>query len=268
MTYLDPICTFVFSFLVILTTVGIFKRSIAILMERAPRGINTEEVKEAICDIPGVLDVKALHIWSLTVGQSVLAGTIYLQPEVQEVKKATAIIARTRSMIRTRYNIRKCTLQIEMYTHHLQKALQFVDDEATATTMTPPTSSPAASSSLSPSAVAMLKSSITGASGDRHLHQHGSAHSLDALARHDQDIIFSIGDDDHDHDHHSHHHGHGHSQEHQHLAHPTPMTQAPPIQRAGTPLSLYRENRRQSGEESESEMEQEGQLLSEPNRWA
>ncbi|KAK3832530.1 MAG: cation efflux protein, partial [Linnemannia elongata] len=113
MTYLDPICTFIFSFLVILTTIGIFKRSIAILMERAPRGINTEEVKEAICDIPGVLDVKSLHIWSLTIGQPVLAGTVYLQPEVQEVKKAAAIIARTRSMIRKRYNIRQCTLQIE-----------------------------------------------------------------------------------------------------------------------------------------------------------
>ncbi|KAG9066285.1 hypothetical protein KI688_001506 [Linnemannia hyalina] len=260
MTYLDPICTFVFSFLVILTTIGIFKRSIAILMERTPRAINTEEVKEAICDIPGVLDVKSLHIWSLTIGQTVLAGTVYLQPEVQEVKKAAAIIARTRSMIRKRYNIRQCTLQIEMYTRHLQKALQFVDDDAT-----PPTSS-----TLSPSAAAMLKSTTTGSSEDHHHHQHGSAHSLDTLARHDQDIIFSIGDDDHDHDH---HHGHGHSHNHSHhshshLANPTPMTQAPPIQRAGTPLDQYLENRRQSGEESESEMEQEGQLLTEPNRWA
>ncbi|KAG0063028.1 hypothetical protein BGZ89_010217 [Linnemannia elongata] len=264
MTYLDPICTFVFSFLVILTTIGIFKRSISILMERAPRGINTEEVKEAICDIPGVLDVKSLHIWSLTIGKSVLAGTVYLQPEVQDVKKAAAIIARTRSMIRKRYNIRQCTLQIEMYTRHLQKALQFVDDNAT-----PPTSS-TGSSSLSPSAVAMLKSTTTGSSGNHHHHQHGSAHSLDTLARHDQDIIFSIGDDDHDHDHH-HEHGHSHDHSHHghsHLAHPTPMTQAPPIHRAGTPLSQYRENRRQSGEESESEMEQEGQLLTEPNRWA
>ncbi|KAF9905942.1 hypothetical protein EC991_001183 [Linnemannia zychae] len=258
MTYLDPICTFVFSFLVILTTIGVFKRSISILMESVPRGIKTEEVKEAICDIPGVLEVKALHIWSLTIGQSALAGTIYLQPEVQEVKRAAAIIARTRSMIRKRYGIRQSTLQIEMYTRHIQSAMQFVDGHA-------------ALSSLNPNVTVTPASTAQ----HQHQHQHGSAHSLDTLARHDQDIIFSIGDDehdhDHDHDHHNHSHSHGHnhhSHSNQHLNHSSTAINIQPIQRAGTPLSLYRENRRQSGEESESEMEQEIQPLNEPNRWA
>ncbi|KAG0274876.1 hypothetical protein BGZ95_009385 [Linnemannia exigua] len=224
MTYLDPICTFVFSILVILTTIGIFKRSISILMERVPRGINTEEVKEAICDIPGVLDVKALHIWSLTIGQSALAGTIYLQPEVHEVKRAAAIIARTRSMIRKRASAAATTASGDHSHQHHQ-----------------------------------------------HQHQHGSAHALDTLARHDQDIIFSIGDDELEHEESSHRHNHNHSHHShhsQHLNHSSTTINIQPIQRAGTPLSQYRENRRQSGEESESEMEQEVQPLNEPNRWA
>jgi hypothetical protein len=224
-------------------------------MEGVPRGINTEEVKEAICDIPGVLDVKALHIWSLTIGQAALAGTIYLQPEVQEVKRAAAVIARTRSMIRKRYGIRQSTLQIEIYTQHLQKALHFADDDATCSSLNP----------------AVTVTTVSGDHHHQHQHQHGSVHALDTLARHDQDIIFSIGDDDHDHDNHNHNHNDGHSHHNhksQHLNHSSTTTNIQPIQRAGTPLSQYRENRHQSGEESESEMEQEDQPLTEANHWA
>ncbi|KAG0203265.1 hypothetical protein BGX28_004406 [Mortierella sp. GBA30] len=58
--------------------------------------MNSEEIKEAICDIPGVLDVESLHVWSLTIGQAALAGTIYLQPEIRDLKRAAIIVMRYR----------------------------------------------------------------------------------------------------------------------------------------------------------------------------
>lgn len=84
---------------------------------------------------------------------------------------------------------------------------------------------------------------------------------MDALARHDQDIIFSL-EDEHDRDYdldHGAHSGHLYDD----------------IHRAGTPLSRYKENRSvltpNEEDESEDEMEQETLQLhpeQQPHRWS
>ncbi|KAG0049449.1 hypothetical protein BGZ83_005770 [Gryganskiella cystojenkinii] len=256
MTYLDPVCTFIFSFLVILTTIGVFKRSVGILMESVPRGMNSEDVREAICNIPGVLEVKKLHIWSLTLGQSAMAGSIILQPEVKDVRRASAIVRRARAMLRKRYAIRESTLQIEMYAPH--RGLTSV-----VTTSGAGSSSSTASISLNGHAHnhqhSPAKNSFSGSTATTATAVTARSPAVDSLARHDQDIIFSLEDDDQQdndmdrHPHNSHLHG--------------------VIHRAGTPLSQYRENRKFTAEdeeedESENEMEQEtDQFHLERQRW-
>ncbi|KAF9191770.1 hypothetical protein BGZ50_009142 [Haplosporangium sp. Z 11] len=222
LTYLDPVCTFFFSILVICTTIGILKRSVSILMEQVPHGMNVEDIKEAICDISGVLEVRTLQVWSLTIGHAAMAGSIYLQPEVTDVKKAAAIVRSVRRMIKTRYGIKQCTIQVDLYTQQVRHTA----------------------------------AKATGV-GARTI---GNSTPKDTLAKHDQDIIFSIADEDQDElDHHSHHH---HQSEHKH-------SQLQPLQthRAGTPLSDYRENRRSSEDESESEMEQEIHIQDQSPPW-
>lgn len=41
----DPICTYIFSILVMFTTIPVFRDCIGILMEQQPKGINTEKMK-------------------------------------------------------------------------------------------------------------------------------------------------------------------------------------------------------------------------------
>ncbi|KAF9435194.1 hypothetical protein BGZ76_006733 [Entomortierella beljakovae] len=237
LTFLDPICTFVFSILVILTTIGVFKRSVSILMERVPRGMDIEEVKEAICDIPGVLEVKSLNIWSLTIGQVALAGSVYLQPEIKDVNRATAIVAKTRRMLKSRYKVRECTIQVELYSPHAESSNRHRHSEA---------------ATLSSTSINEPMSFVNGKGGSRV--------SMEALARHDNDVIFSIGDDDLE-----------------EMSGFTPARSAGlgqshlapnQIIRAGTPLSLYRDSHHSSDDESENEMEQEPPLKTETKRWA
>ncbi|KAG0320679.1 hypothetical protein BGZ99_004363 [Dissophora globulifera] len=278
LVYLDPICTFVFSILVIATTVGIFKRSVSILMESVPRNMDLEEIKDAICDVPGVLEVKTLHVWSLTVGQSALAGTVYLQPEVKDVRRATAIVATARRMIKKRYGIKEFTLQVAVYSPHGQSSskeerLKLSSSSSSVAIATEGTHN---HHHDGPRQNTRNANSSSGGGGG---HSHGS---LDTLARHDQDIIFSIGDEDLDevksphklgsqvHHLHQHHHHHSHNQYHNQQHHT--MTQE--ITRAGTPLSLYRENRSTAEDEDESEsememeLEQQVPLNAESKRWA
>ncbi|KAE8993851.1 hypothetical protein PF010_g17627 [Phytophthora fragariae] len=64
----DPISTFVFSVLVLFTTVGIIRESVHILMEGTPRGIDVIEIEQGLRQCPSVVAVHDLHIWSLSAG--------------------------------------------------------------------------------------------------------------------------------------------------------------------------------------------------------
>ncbi|KAG2908084.1 hypothetical protein PC114_g10613 [Phytophthora cactorum] len=64
----DPIATFVFSILVLFTTIGIVRDSLHILMEGSPEGMDTEEIELGLRACSSVIGVHDLHIWSLSAG--------------------------------------------------------------------------------------------------------------------------------------------------------------------------------------------------------
>ncbi|CAG8555319.1 7613_t:CDS:2 [Cetraspora pellucida] len=67
--WVDPICTFIFSALVMITTYGVFRSSIRVLMEATPLHIDSFAVRRDLEAIKGVESVHDLHIWDLTVGR-------------------------------------------------------------------------------------------------------------------------------------------------------------------------------------------------------
>ncbi|CAG2120629.1 unnamed protein product, partial [Medioppia subpectinata] len=69
----DPICTFIFSVLVMFTTYGIMRDAVYVLMEGFPRHMDYTAVKKDLMDIDGVHSVHSLHIWSLTMSRQTLS---------------------------------------------------------------------------------------------------------------------------------------------------------------------------------------------------
>ncbi|CAK6438851.1 unnamed protein product [Pipistrellus nathusii] len=72
----DSICTFVFSVLVLASTVTVLKDFSILLMEGVPKNLNYNAVKELILAVDGVVSVHSLHIWSLTTNQVILSAHI------------------------------------------------------------------------------------------------------------------------------------------------------------------------------------------------
>jgi len=62
----DPICTFLFSILVVCTTIPIVKDCIHVIMEGSPMHLEIEKFRKKLLEIIGVLAVHDLHIWSLS----------------------------------------------------------------------------------------------------------------------------------------------------------------------------------------------------------
>uniref|UniRef100_A0A3Q4GHT6 Probable proton-coupled zinc antiporter SLC30A3 n=1 Tax=Neolamprologus brichardi TaxID=32507 RepID=A0A3Q4GHT6_NEOBR len=69
----DPICTFLFSLLVIGTTLPVTKDVFRILLEGAPRDVSFGAVRELLLSVGGVTAIHSLHMWSLNTTHSLLS---------------------------------------------------------------------------------------------------------------------------------------------------------------------------------------------------
>ncbi|XDC77399.1 hypothetical protein R6Z07F_008572 [Ovis aries] len=76
----DPICTYVFSLLVVFTTFRIIWDTVVIILEGVPSHLNVDCIKEALMKIEDVHSVEDLNIWSLTSGKPTAIVHIQLIP--------------------------------------------------------------------------------------------------------------------------------------------------------------------------------------------
>lgn len=107
----DPICTFIFSLLVIFTTLSIMKDAVHVLMEGFPRNLNYGDVKNALTNVKGVKAAHSLHIWSLTVDKNTLSVHLAVDPDMDP----HAVLQEAQLLIRRMYKIYHCTIQVEKY---------------------------------------------------------------------------------------------------------------------------------------------------------
>ena len=104
----DPICTYIFSIIVGLTTIRILKDCLFVLMEGSPVAIDIEQLERDLKDIPGVKEIHDLHVWSLSIGKISLSCHICSDNPQKTLKKAKKIITK-------KYNIDHNTIQVEDY---------------------------------------------------------------------------------------------------------------------------------------------------------
>ena len=68
----DPICTFLFSVLVLMTTVPIFLDCVHIVMENTPTDIDVRALYNEILSLNTIEEVHDFHCWSLSGGKHVM----------------------------------------------------------------------------------------------------------------------------------------------------------------------------------------------------
>lgn len=69
----DPLCTFLFSIIVMFTTVRLMRESIAIILNAVPGDLDVQLLHNELSCIPGVRSVHDLTVWSVSVNWPVMA---------------------------------------------------------------------------------------------------------------------------------------------------------------------------------------------------
>jgi len=70
---MDPVCTFLFSLLVLATTLPVLRDATHILLEGFPQHLDYTVIVSNLCALDGVRAVHNLHVWSLTLNKNALA---------------------------------------------------------------------------------------------------------------------------------------------------------------------------------------------------
>ncbi|KAL5015019.1 hypothetical protein ScPMuIL_009289 [Solemya velum] len=105
----DPICTFVFSLLVLVTTINILKDTLLVIMEGVPSGLNYTSIRKDLRKVPGVVKVHDLFVWSLTLHKNVLAVHLAVDPTSSHQK----VLEKSSLMLNREYSFHQTIIQIE-----------------------------------------------------------------------------------------------------------------------------------------------------------
>jgi len=105
----DPICTFIFSFFVLSTTLAILRDVTTVLMEGTPKGVDVDHLQDDLALIPGVVELHDLHVWSLSVGKPSLS--VHIVAEQEDI--APRILRTATKICQEHFNILHTTIQID-----------------------------------------------------------------------------------------------------------------------------------------------------------
>lgn len=107
----DPILSLVIAALILASGWGIFRDTLNILLEGAPRGVKSAQVQADLAGVVGVEAVHDLHIWSL--GSQSHALSAHVRIADVQVSASEAIRKQLCSLLDERYHIHHATLQFE-----------------------------------------------------------------------------------------------------------------------------------------------------------
>lgn len=109
--WLDPLVSVLIGFLILYNAWGILRDAVDILLEAAPRDIDTSRLVRDVKQVKGVMGVHDLHIWSIT--QDLRTMSAHILTEDLSISSGADIQRQINEIVYHRYNIAHATLQLE-----------------------------------------------------------------------------------------------------------------------------------------------------------
>ena len=105
----DPIISIIVALIILKNAWGVVTHSIHILMEGTPITVDREKVEQKLKQIPGVINVHDLHIWTITSGLDSLSCHLLVDKD----KNQQQILKSAIDVIEKHFAIQHTTIQIE-----------------------------------------------------------------------------------------------------------------------------------------------------------
>jgi len=107
--YADPIISVVVALLILRSAWGVLKQSLHILMEGTPMSIDQEAVLASLSNLPHVIDVHDLHIWTITSNIDSLSCHLVVEDDADQQMVLRSAI----KLVEEQFGISHTTFQVE-----------------------------------------------------------------------------------------------------------------------------------------------------------
>jgi cobalt-zinc-cadmium efflux system protein len=105
----DPLLSMLVGGLILRSTFGVLKETTFVLLDSVPDGVEYGRVGSTLAQLPGVLSVHDLHVWSMVPGRSALSAHVL----VDDIERWPVILHQARLVLRRDFQIDHITLQPE-----------------------------------------------------------------------------------------------------------------------------------------------------------
>jgi cobalt-zinc-cadmium efflux system protein len=112
-TWADPAIAAMIAVLILVWCVSLVRASAGVLLEEAPRHVDLEQIRSAMKDVEGVLEVHDLHVWTITSRMYALTAHVRLRDDMP-VSRAEEVGRALRAVLDERWEINHATLQFEV----------------------------------------------------------------------------------------------------------------------------------------------------------
>ena len=113
----DPIASLVIAALILPRSLMLLRDAAVVLLEIAPAGLDLEEVRRHLADVPGVVDVHDLHAWTITSGMPSLSAHVTVTDDALAELGVGAILDRLCHCTAEHFDVRHATFQVEPESH-------------------------------------------------------------------------------------------------------------------------------------------------------
>lgn len=108
---IDPILSVVVCIVMLIWAYNLIKESVDILLQSAPRGMDSARLGERISRVPGVRRVHDIHVWTITSGLHSMSA--HVEVDDMPISNANTILDAMGKILRDEFHITHYTMQLE-----------------------------------------------------------------------------------------------------------------------------------------------------------
>ncbi|MCW2817504.1 MAG: cation transporter [Marmoricola sp.] len=113
----DPLVSLVIAVLILPRSVRLLRDAVDVLLEKTPVGLDLDDVRDHLLEVPGVVDVHDLHAWTITSGMPVLSAHVTVTDACLLARGVGSLLDDFSGCVAAHFAVEHVTFQIEPESH-------------------------------------------------------------------------------------------------------------------------------------------------------
>jgi cobalt-zinc-cadmium efflux system protein len=116
-TRFDALASLLIFGLIVPRAWALLREVVDVLLEATPRGVDLDQIRLHIKEVPGVVDVHDLHVWAITSGVPVISAHVVVDDACISQGRSGQVLDRLSDCLGGHFDVEHCTFQLEPVGH-------------------------------------------------------------------------------------------------------------------------------------------------------